>query len=158
MPSERDNDILERAVANFYRTWAYGELDVTNEWREVSFATPLDGKHAYYLAFEFKEKPGWISCEKVDEQKEGFRPPYGVKTQRGEEVKVEAELIDEKGKVYRMLLNGTTDRTGVLFILNSGAEPGEKFEYGQDIRFVKMRVRSSHSFQCIRVLWIAYGG
>lgn len=138
------NDKLGRAIMFNARTLAYEEFDVTTEWQEIKFLTPLDANQGHYLFLDFKDWKNW-KAEVADNDKTGF-----FISPNGEKVKVEVQTFDENGKQYT--LRAIDFIGGFGFTQNDSPKYGGDFKYNNGIRFVKMRIKSSQPFHCLRVV------
>lgn len=139
------NDMLGRIIMFNARTLAYNDFDVTTEWQEINFLTSLDANQGHYLFLDFKDWKNW-RAEFIDNYKvDCFIDPTG------EKVKVDVQAFDENGKQYDLLPVNLIGGFG--FTQNDSPKFGGDFKYNQGTKFVKMRVRSSQPFHCVRVVW-----
>ncbi len=131
------------------QTTVYGELEVTEQWQEITLSKPLNSEGPlHYIVLELKDEDQWQFFDLKE-----------IKNPQGQLVSIEVQLIDESGLAYELipnLYNRGSAKFSPNFVNGLG---GEKVplpisgKADKNVNFVKLRIKTNHPFTCTKILW-----
>lgn len=143
----KSNSLFFRLIG--VQVFAYGELQVTEQWQEIVLAKPVkSGLPFYSIVLDIKNAENW--------QGFGEKRP---KSPQGAEIIVEAQLIAEDGEIYALDSNYGRPGEIDLFVDYERGYGEDKFpkpisgKPTKAVTFSKLRIRSNYAFVCSEIYW-----
>lgn len=145
--SRESNSMFNRLIG--IETFAYGELEVTEQWQEINLAKPIkSGTSVRFIVLKIKNGENWQGFGEQD-----------ARSPQGEIINVEAQLIDEQGEAYELDTNFGRPEQLHLSVNYERGKGGEEFPKPisgnaiKDVTFTKLKIKSNYRFTCLEINW-----